>query len=333
MKSNRKFGWKAKAAALVGSLLAISLCLECGVRLFIGPEYLAPFSGGREQMRLAHRKSSVPGLAYELRPGARVQIQDHLLETDRYGHRIPEPRKPETPGLTRIICSGDSFTFGWCVPPRKAWPVVLQGILNRGKPEPFECINLGVAGYSTRDEVLKLEADAPIWNPKLVILGYVLNDPETDPIQPLQAAFSDTAWWQHSAVIREALSLQRDRAINSDGGYIQWIHRPDGERWKSVADSFDRLRDWAKDHECKVLVAIFPMIPTTTWDGYQYAGIHRQVADAAMARGFRVVDLLDTFRGQPPASERIGDRDGHPNELGHYLAAEAISNVARKMLN
>ena len=45
----------------------------------------------------------------------------------------------------------------------------------------FEVLNFGVVGYSTRDEAIALKQKTIPFHPQGVIIGYVLNDPETDP--------------------------------------------------------------------------------------------------------------------------------------------------------
>ena len=80
---------------------------------------------------------------------------------------------------------------------------MLERLLNGGATGgPFEVLDLGVGGYSTRDEALTLESKGMRWNPKLIVIGYVLNDPESEPIQPMQSYFQEPSWWQHSALLR-----------------------------------------------------------------------------------------------------------------------------------
>jgi hypothetical protein len=65
----------------------------------------------------------------------------------------------------------------------------------------FEVLNMGVGGYSTADEALILEYKAMPLRPRLVLVQYFLNDPDTDPAQPLPAFFHETRWWQHSHLL------------------------------------------------------------------------------------------------------------------------------------
>jgi hypothetical protein len=49
---------------------------------------------------------------------------------------------------------------------------------------------MGVGGYSSADEVLVLRHKALSLSPDLIAVGHFFNDPETEPVFPLQAAFA-----------------------------------------------------------------------------------------------------------------------------------------------
>ena len=99
---------------------------------------------------------------------------------------------------------------------------MLERLLNGGAAGgPFEVLDLGVGGYSTRDEALTLESEGMRWNPKLIVIGYVLNDPESEPIQPLQSYFQEPSWWQHSALLRMLARCKNVLDIRSSA--VEWM--------------------------------------------------------------------------------------------------------------
>lgn len=317
----RKYSWKLKIAVLSMSIIGCALFAECTMALFFPVDYRAP--RGESQWSTRHQKSNVPGLLYELKPG--------VIDANRYGFRGPTPDPPETPGKVRIICSGDSFTFGWALGPHSAFPYLIQTQLNGRERGKYEVLNFGVAGYSTAEEVSKLEAEADQWKPKLVVLGYVLNDPENEPIQELAAYFAPVEWWQHSQLIRGAMSASREISIKRAGDYVKWLHRKDGPQWAGVLAALDRLKHWAEKANVKVLVAVFPNIPEpgSTWKDYPYHALHEQVIDAARARGFATLDLTDALSKEEPQSIRVSATDRHPNAKGHQIIAAEISKYIR----
>ena len=54
-------------------------------------------------------------------------------------------------------------------------------------------LNFGVSGYSSRDEALVFKHKVVDWDLDLLIVQYFFNDPEIDPVQPLQAFFKKRA--------------------------------------------------------------------------------------------------------------------------------------------
>ena len=58
-------------------------------------------------------------------------------------------------------------------------------------------LNFGVPGYNTVQEVALLRYKALKWKPRIIILGYILNDPDITLTDPLERSFAPTAWWQH----------------------------------------------------------------------------------------------------------------------------------------
>ena len=174
------------ASLIVGLLLA-----EIALRLFRPIGYLEPPRAipGDTWRELLHQRSSIPGLAYELAANRSGFEKDALLETNSHAMRDTEPLADDTESLFRIVVLGDSFTFGWGVSGEYTYPNVLERLLNESTDVPpyrYDVLNLGVSAYSTQDEAIVLEHVGLRWKPRVVIVGYVLNDPETTPIQPLQ---------------------------------------------------------------------------------------------------------------------------------------------------
>src|SRR6185369_3084342 len=121
------------------------------------------------------------------------------VETNGEGMRDHEPLPADTPSLERIAVVGDSFVFGLGLPQEDVFTEVLERDLNGASDgRRYDVLNFGVPGYSSQEEASVLEARVLPWNPAVVIVGYCLNDPETQPLQPVHVYFSPVAWWQHS---------------------------------------------------------------------------------------------------------------------------------------
>jgi len=92
--------------------------------------------------------------------------------------RSPYKVNPKTANSYRIVCLGDSITFGLEVDDQYTYPAQLQSILNNssGRPLNAEVINAGVWGFSSRQGLVYLEQRLLKYEPDLVILEFGIND-------------------------------------------------------------------------------------------------------------------------------------------------------------
>jgi lysophospholipase L1-like esterase len=79
-------------------------------------------------------------------------------------------------GTFRIVCMGNSSTFGWGVPPDSCYPRLLEGILQERIGHEVEVINAGVPGYTSVQGLGMLERDVSDLSPDLITLAFGAND-------------------------------------------------------------------------------------------------------------------------------------------------------------
>ncbi len=80
---------------------------------------------------------------------------------------VAEYALPRPADRRRIVIVGDSFTFGEGVADADTYPAQLAGMF-----EGVEVVNLGVLGYGTDQQLLRLERSAFGFEPDLVVLGF-----------------------------------------------------------------------------------------------------------------------------------------------------------------
>jgi lysophospholipase L1-like esterase len=290
---------------------------------YMRPPSRLPDDAWRE---ILHRKSDIPGLAYELAPNRERHERGALIRTNSYGMRDDEPRS-ESSDVRRVVVLGDSFTFGFGVSGDETYPNVLERLLKeRSGGDRFEVLNFGVGGYSTRDEVLTLRYKAMEWDPELVVIGYTLNDPEVDPIQPLHQYFQTPSWWQHSELLR-LIAWQKyrwDKRRLGRRDYHRYLHAHP-RKWRSVVNGFAEIGALVREKGIPALVVVFPET-LVRWSPYLYEDLHHLVAETAKLKGLHVLDLYNTFSAFPAADLALSPDDHHPSPLAHELAAKAISD-------
>jgi lysophospholipase L1-like esterase len=75
----------------------------------------------------------------------------------------------------RIVCFGDSVTFGWNIRYDLSYPYLLGKNLVGKYPE-VRVINCGVGGNTVTDALARIEKDVLSYKPDLVIINFGLND-------------------------------------------------------------------------------------------------------------------------------------------------------------
>lgn len=330
-------GRRARLGKVLLPLISIAVALLAAEALLGGfnlTGYMKPPTPlpGNTWRELLHRRSSVPGLRYELAPNREKYSHGAIINTNSYGMRDDEP-VVGTFSVCNVVALGDSFTFGFGVAGEDTYPSVLERLLADHAPgKTVQVLNLGVGGYSSQDQVAVLRHKGMQWDPALIIIGYVLNDPEVDPIQPLARYYQEPEWWQYSNLLRLGARLKYEWAVKTLGGgdYIEYLYAPDREKWSSVLTAFSEIERIAKENGVPVLLVVFPLTIVNDWSNYPYRRLHSQVVKAGTASGFYTIDLYDTYSEHAPAELTVAEKDAHPSSLGHRLAAKAIYKVIQE---
>ncbi len=81
------------------------------------------------------------------------------------------------PSKVRILCLGDSNTYGWDLENGQTYPAVLESILNASVGEKlFDVVNAGCPGFNSRQGLILLEREHLALNPDLLIVSFGDND-------------------------------------------------------------------------------------------------------------------------------------------------------------
>jgi lysophospholipase L1-like esterase len=114
----------------------------------------------------------------------RTREFSYKVQTNSLGFRDREFRLEKTAKI-RMLALGDSFTFGYGVEAKQAWPKTLEAYLQTAGYD-VEIANLGRPGGSPRDYAAIAEKTIPLLKPDLVIVAVLQGDDlaqMTDPAQ------------------------------------------------------------------------------------------------------------------------------------------------------
>ncbi len=164
--SARRAAARFLAAVITLVLLLLALDGLAGF-LLVGSVFLDPAAG------ISHTQHD-PQLGWAGRPS--VHLPDYYgpgidLRTNSRGMRGTEVADRKTSGRVRVVCLGDSFTFGHGVGDDQAWPAVVARLDPR-----LEMVNMGQEGYGVDQMYLWYLRDARDLDHDLLIVAFIQQD-------------------------------------------------------------------------------------------------------------------------------------------------------------
>ena len=100
----------------------------------------------------------------------------HPFSLNRFGFREADFPIDRPAGETRILCLGDSITFGYGLPAEDAWPKILERNLQEFSRERIFCINAAGNAATTHEELALYDKRARGFGASTVVLGFCMND-------------------------------------------------------------------------------------------------------------------------------------------------------------
>ncbi len=336
-----------KKLALAGVSLVLSLLLAEVALRALG--YYGVRGADIEKLQLVDD----PVVDYRRVPGLSWIENNLRYDINSRGWRDREHTFEKPATTYRILSVGDSVTNGHGVNVGDIYTKQLETFLGQNPPRKldFEVVLVTQGALNTQQEVHLVEVEGLDYDPDLIVVGYVLNDPaegaslgrdrqratERSALARLKGLgerssivhLSYRTIQQLGWLARRTLG-QAEVAGYATDDYFARLHRQP-HSWQRVTEAFDRLAQLTAERQLPVLLVIFPVFYEL--ETYAWADVHAQVAEAAASRGFLVLDLLETYRGHDPNDLQVVEGDHvHPNPLGHRLAAEAIDRFLRETL-
>ena len=114
-----------------------------------------------------------PELFWSPVPGFEGEFLGKRLRVNRLGLRGPEPPQARGPGTRRVVCFGDSITFGYGVGEDETYSHYLG---QRLAPRGVAVVNAGVTGYTSHQVLGLLQRVGPALQPDVVTVLICWND-------------------------------------------------------------------------------------------------------------------------------------------------------------
>jgi len=253
------------------------------------------------------------------------------------------------PDKIRVICSGDSFTFGFGVDNDHTWCHYLA--LINGK---LETINMGQGGYGIDQAYLWYKRDGQKLNPDILIFAFITSDfyrmksekffGFDKPILKLENGVLITqnvpiprpfsVWLNHKRLI--IANLSSIRILNALFYKTFWRKvMPDDNQTKELALRI--FQDLIEINENKNIITVFVYLPLDQDYKNNVSDPWRQFLHAeAVKHNLLFIDLVDEIRKLPPQNiDHLFIKEGLINysyAIGHYTN-EGNLFIAKKLYN
>lgn len=338
---------------LVFALLLLSV--EVGVRLAL--PRVTQFELLMEQQRTQagfidrERKTIFeddPLLFWRLKPNLDRAVWDFtVVSTNSQGLRHEGDIGPKEPGAIRVVCLGDSVTFGYRVPlvwPERPdqyardqlpYPMLLERALRAANPgRKVEVIALAVPGYTSYQGLLLLRREIDRLQPDVVTVCFGWNDvtlraatdretmPDSRARLLLRRVTSSSQALTHAALWLQRRRARAEQQQQSSSPPPRTPRVPEGEFAANVIE----IARLARERGARVLVVgtVYRDAVTNPPEAARIRGHRDLLRSAAQVHGVDHLDIPELTEANHPHSKKLFGELIHPNYEGHRVFANAL---------
>jgi len=351
----------AYAAIIYLSFLLLLAAIEIGTRLTMSHvSSLDLFVvASQQKAQVADEKHSGifegdPLLLWRLKPNLDNAVWDFTVLSTNSEHLRSEQSsrslQPKPPGTIRIVCLGDSVTFGYRVPvvwPDRPteydpdwlpYPMLLEKHLRAANPRRnIEVITMAVPGYTSHQGLAWLRREIARLEPDLLTVSFGWNDaslsdvPDRDAIRTNwyavglrwlvdhSQAFAHATRWLRA---REALKQQAESRTRP-----QTRPRPAARvSQQEYLDNMLAIVDLARQRRAAVIIIAAPYRDHSSEAPEADMMLQYRVAlgSTMRQRGVPFLEIRELTEDAYPANEGWFGERIHPNHMGHRLIASEL---------
>ncbi len=325
--------WRSRLLLLLGALLASLIVLEIGMRIYV------EVAGNLTVLQADER------LGWRLVPGAHMhvdnEVQAYSIAVNSRGLRDRETTYERSDGTYRALLLGDSFTFATGgVDYGSRFSELLESRMTG-----LEVVNAGVPGFSVDQEYLWFIDEGIRYSPDLVMVclywnddleTFVANHPKIARSKPCLRREGDSLSIRPPQLGIGERYLEYSRALS-------WIERRlatltakrralpereiENEERLFCFEQLVRLFERATDKLSADLAFVYLPHP---WDAAAQPNVLQfTLAETCAASDCVWLDLTPVLGPDNPPQPAFFPINGHLNEYGHELTADALETAIR----
>ncbi len=289
-----------------------------------------------------------PWLSWGFRPNLKdVGWNDTTFSTNDWGIRYPKSLKTKGKNTFRVVCLGDSVTFGFRIGDQKMegkpneydprfenYARVMEDRLRADNPgRDVEVVPMGVPGYTTHQGLIWLRRDIAKLKPDVVTVCFGFNDTHTRAQSDKETIPTD---WGHVA-LRRLMNLSQAAIY-----FTQWreqraaklkegqppppnkvVSRVSKEDY--VANILEMARI-TREHGAQPLIIapVFRDRVAGVDQGLLIMAYRKALMEGAEKSKIPMVEVKEVSMTDYPLNSPIFGEQVHPNEIGHRIMANEL---------
>lgn len=348
---SRKTSIKAKLLLFLGSLVVLLGGVEIAFRL-------AGYGPGENKLQyIAHKDLDyihAPDQDTRFCLDNPVHGADGLpIRINKYGQRGEDYPLEKEEGEYRVICLGDSLTFGPGLHDEETFLAVLQEIFlqqNPGTDKRVRIINAAVNGYATIHYLRWAETQIEIYDPDLLMVAcFFGNDMVIPPrgihsipvpmenllrksafFHFLYTSYRDHLWKRTRALQKNKAVEDVDKELAQYAGVIErdLTINEKMRLWQHSLRHFMKIRDITRENRVDVACVLIPSFSMMSLNSE--IKTYKWLIEEVEKRGFPVISLLPTLRSAGKNAWLEYDQ-GHLSAKGHQAVAQALHDGLVKL--
>jgi len=276
-----------------------------------------------------------------LKPDSSMFLAGAHVKINSLGFRDYEYSLKKPSEVFRIAVLGDSFTFGYGIEIGETYSKQLENKLNEeNKEKKYEVLNFGGNGGNTLLEAEYLKERVLEFEPDLVIVGFFLNDADSDYIFDQEYCLNNSKELSkknnfllksesYKFVVDKFKSIKKKIEVKSDFGdddyYFLSLYQEEQPGFICFKEG---VRRFSKISQNKNLTTIFIIIPLNTRKEI-YQGIYQKVISVVNLNNLTIFNLYSYFKEYEPSELTTGGQYPHYNYLGNKIIAEALYGILK----
>lgn len=353
------------------SFLLLLLAVEVGTRLTMSHvsslDLFVVTSQQKAQVGDANHSGIFEGdplLLWRLKPNLDHAVWDFTVLSTNAQHLRSEQSsrslQPKQPGAIRIVCLGDSVTFGFRVPvvwPDKPteydpewlpYPMLLEKELRAANPNrTIEVVTMAVPGYTSHQGLAWLQRDLNSLNPDLLTVSFGWNDaslsdvPDREAIRTNWSAVGGRWLIANSQAFAHATRWLRAREAAKAEVQTETQTQPKGVRpvarvsQQEYLDNMLAIEHLARERGTPVIVIAAPYRDHSPEAPEADLMLQYRLAlgSTMRQRGIPFLELRELTEDAYPSNEGWFGERIHPNHMGHrLLASELLKLIESKRM-